>query len=568
MIDLITRKAWGFPDNLGANPVEVPIPTELAGQVESARATLVERIAETDEALTLKFLEGEAIGEAELRLALRRATIQRSLVPVLCGSSLRTKGVQLLLDAVVDYLPSPLDIPAVRGTNPVTGEPEVRSADPNAPVCGLVFKIQTDPYIGRLAYVRIYSGVMQSGQMLQNSTRDRKERIGRLVQVYAEKRDEKTEIRAGDIGAIVSVKQTSTGETLCDPSAPIVLEAIEFPAPVISVAVEPKTKADQDKLANALGRLAEEDPTFGVKVDVDTGQTLISGMGELHLEVLVDRMQREFGVQANIGRHQVAYRETISRKTEIETRFVRQTGGRGQFAHIIVILEPLQRGGGFEFVDKVTGGAIPKEYITPVSHGIRDAMENGVLGGFQLVDVKATLIGGSFHEVDSSDMAFRIAGSMALREGAAKAEPALLEPVMRVEVVAPETSIGDVIGDLVARRGQIGGMELHSVGMQAVKAMVPWPRCSAMPPICVRVPRAAAPSRWSSIITRSCLASGPGNCWGSQGRFGERRVADLQKSAQLNTIERLPPRAGRSWPEWFPWMASEVSRQPWREMPT
>ena len=336
-----------------------------------------------------------------------------------------------------------------------------------------MFKIQTDPFIGRLAYVRIYSGVMQTGQMLQNSTRDRKERIGRLVQIYAEKRDEVSELRAGDIGAIVSVKQTYTGETLCDPAAPIVLEAIDFPEPVVSVAVEPKTKADQDKLANAMQRLAEEDPTFRIKVDADTGQTLISGMGELHLEVLVDRMQREFGVQAHVGRHQVAYRETITRKVEMETRFVRQTGGRGQYAHVIVELEPLPRGSGFEFVDKVTGGAIPKEYIGPVGHGMRESMENGVLGGYPLVDIRATLIGGSFHEVDSSDFAFRIAGSMALREGAEKAGPVLLEPVMRIEIVVPETSTGDVIGDLVARRGQISGLEMHSFGLQAVKGTVP-----------------------------------------------------------------------------------------------
>jgi elongation factor G len=424
-------------------------------------------------ALTTKLLSGAKITEAELRAALRAATIAGQLVPVLCGTALRTKGVQLLLDAVVDYLPSPLDIPAVRGTNPHSGAEEERPADPNAPVAGLVFKIQTDPYIGRLAYVRVYSGVMQTGQMLQNSTRDRKERVGRLVQIYADKRNEISELRAGDIGAIVSVKQTFTGETLCDPAAPIVLEPIEFPEPVISVAVEPKTKADQDKLANAMQRLAEEDPTFRVKVDADTGQTLISGMGELHLEVLVDRMQREFGVQAHVGRHQVAYRETILRKAEVETRFVRQTGGRGQYAHIIVQFEPLPRGGGFEFVDKVVGGAIPKEFIQPAAQGMRDALENGVLGGYPIVDVRATLVGGSYHEVDSSDMAFRIAGSMALREGMERAQPALLEPVMRIEVVAPETATGDIIGDLVARRGQVSGLEMHSLGMQAIKGYVP-----------------------------------------------------------------------------------------------
>lgn len=473
VVDLLSGKAWTFPDPLGANPQEIPVPAELVAQFAEHRAHMIEQIAETDDDLTIKFLEGEEIGEAELRAALRAATIAGKLVPVLCGSALRTKGVQLLLDAVVDFLPSPLDIPPVRGINPLTGQEEERPADPNAPVAALVFKIQTDPFIGRLAYVRVYSGVLQTGQMLQNSTRDRKERIGRLVQVYADKRNEIGEIRAGDIGAIVSVKQTFTGETLCDPAAPIVLEPIEFPEPVISVAVEPKTKADQDKLANALQRLAEEDPTFRVRVDADTGQTLISGMGELHLEVLVDRMQREFGVQAHVGRHQVAYRETILRRAEVETRFVRQTGGRGQYAHVVVQFEPLPRGGGFEFVDKVVGGAIPKEFIPAVGQGIRDAMENGILGGYPVVDVRATLVGGSYHEVDSSELAFRIAGSLAFREGMEKAQPVLLEPMMRIEVVVPETATGDVIGDLVARRGQVSGLEMHSPGMQAVKGLVP-----------------------------------------------------------------------------------------------
>jgi elongation factor G len=473
MVDLITRKAWSFPGALGANPVEVPVPDNLRDEMEASRETLVERIAETDEALTMKYLEGEPISENELRTALRAAAISGRLVPVLCGSALRTKGIQLLLDAVVDYLPSPLDIPPVQGHHPVTGEIEERPADPNAQLAALIFKIQSDPYIGRLGYVRVYSGVLQSGQMLLNANKERKERVGRLVQVYADKRLDLSEIRAGDIGAIVGVKQTFTGETLCDPAAPVILEAIEFPEPVISVAVEPKTKADQDKLANALQRLAEEDPTFRVRVDDQTGQTLISGMGELHLEVLVDRMHREFGVQAHVGRHQVAYRETITKKTTVETRFIRQTGGRGQYAHVIVEFEPLQRGAGFEFVNNITGGAIPREFIAAVGHGMRDSLDNGVLGGYPLVDLKATLVGGSFHEVDSSDLSFRIAGSMTLRDGAEKAAPVLLEPVMRVEVVAPEQSTGDVIGDLVAHRGQIGGLELHSVGMQAVKAMVP-----------------------------------------------------------------------------------------------
>ena len=473
MVDLITRKAWSFPGTLGANPVEIPIPAELVDRAEELREVMVERIAETDEDLTLKFLEADEIGEDELRAALRSATIAGKLVPVLCGTSLRTKGVQLLLDAIVDYLPSPLDIPSVHALNPVTGEDELRPADPTAPAAALVFKIQTDPYIGRLSYVRVYSGILQTGQTLQNSNRDRKERIGRLVQVYAEKRQDVSELRAGDIGAVVGLKQTFTGETLCDGSAPVILETIEFPEPVISIAVEPKTKADQDKLSNALQRLAEEDPTFRVRVDEQTGQTLLSGMGELHLDVLVDRMQREFGVQAHVGRLQVAYRETITRKVQVEHRFVRQTGGRGQYAHVIVDFEPQERGKGFEFVDKTTGGAIPKQFIPAVGQGIRESMDNGLLGGYPLVDIKATLVGGSFHEVDSSELAFKIAGSMAFREGVEKASPVLLEPVMKLEVVAPEASTGDVIGDLVSRRGQIAGLEMHSVGMQAVKGTVP-----------------------------------------------------------------------------------------------
>jgi elongation factor G len=473
MVDLASRKAWTFPDFLGENPVEIAIPGDLQDAFEREREAFVEKVAETDELLTTKYLEGERISEEELRTALRSATISGRLVPVLCGSSLRTKGVQPLLDAVIDYLPSPLDIRPVLGVNPLTGLQEHRAADPRAPAAALLFKIQTDPFIGRLGYIRVYSGVFQTGMMLHNANRDRKERLGRLVQVYADKRVDISEVCAGDIGAIVGVKQTFTGETLCDPSSPIILEMIEFPEPVISVAVEPKTKTDQDKLSNALQRLAEEDPTFRVKVDDQTGQTLISGMGELHLEVLVDRMHREFGVQAHVGRHQVTYRETITRKTLIETRFVRQTGGRGQYAHVIVEFEPIARGAGFEFVDKVTGGAIPKEFIPAVGQGIREALDNGVLGGYPVVDLRATLVGGSSHEVDSSELAFKIAGSMAFREGMAKASPVLLEPVMRLEVVGPEAATGDVIGDLVARRGQIGGMEVHSAGMQAIRALVP-----------------------------------------------------------------------------------------------
>jgi elongation factor G len=473
MVDLMTGKAWDFAEALGANPEEVPVPADMVELVTRSRDEMVERIAETDEILTAKFLEGEEISEGELRVALRKACLARQLVPVLCGSSLRNKGVQLLLDAVVDYLPSPLDIPPLQVLDADTGETVERAADPDAPTSALVFKIQTDPYVGRLAYVRVYSGVLRTGQALENAGKRRKERIGRLLQIYAEKREEVTELRAGDIGAVIGLKQTFTGETLADPDHPVILEAIDFPEPVIAVAVEPKTKADQDKLANALQRLSDEDPTFRVKVDEQTGQTLISGMGELHLEVLVDRMMREFGVQAHIGKQQVAYRETITRKVTQDQRFARQTGGHGQFAHVIVELEPMGKGQGFEFVDKVTGGAIPREFIPAVQQGMRESMDNGVLGGFPIVDIRATLVGGSFHEVDSSDMAFKIAGSMALREGITKAGPVLLEPVMKVEVVVPDGNTGDVIGDLVARRGQIAGLEMHSAGLQAVKGTVP-----------------------------------------------------------------------------------------------
>ena len=398
---------------------------------------------------------------------------------------------------------------------PFTEKEEERPTNLDAPASALVFKIQTDPYIGRLAYVRVYSGVLQTGQMLTNSNKDRKERIGRLVQVYAEKREEITELRAGDIGAIVGVKQTFTGETLCDPTAPIVLEAIEFPEPVISIAVEPKTKADQDKLVNALQRLAEEDPTFRVRVDDQTGQTLLSGMGELHLEVLVDRMQREFGVQAHVGRHQVSYRETITSKRTVETRFVRQTGGRGQYAHVIVEFEPLERGKGFEFVDKVAGGAIPKEYIPAVGQGIRESMENGPLGGYSLVDIKATLVGGSFHEVDSSELAFKIAGSMALREASEKANPVLLEPVMRIEIVVPESVHrrrdrrpgGAPRADL--RAGDALGRDAGGEGHRAVGRDVRLRHCASLLPR-----RAAARSPWSLTITRSCRTTGCGSILG------------------------------------------------------
>ncbi|MCO6451019.1 MAG: elongation factor G [Caldilineales bacterium] len=472
-INLITMRAWVYTDELGARPDEIDIPAELVSEVEEARAAMVEAVAETDEELTLKYLEEEEISEDELIAALRRATLAGDLVPVLCGSSLRNKGVQPLLDAVINYLPSPTDRPPITGINPETEESAVRYPDFSQPVSALVFKIVTDPYVGRLAYVRVYSGVLRSGETILNVTRGRKERIGRLMRIYAEKREEVKEIGAGDIAAIIGLKQSFTGETLSDPSDVALLEAITFPEPVISVAIEPRTKADQDKLSEALGRLADEDPTFKVRVDENTGQTLISGMGELHLEVLTDRMIREFRVNANVGKPQVAYRETITVPVDSEGRFVRQSGGRGQYGHVKVKYEPLDRGSGFEFVDAVVGGSVPREYMRAIEGGIREALEGGVVGGYPIVDVRATLYDGSYHEVDSSEMAFRIAGSLSVRNAIPRGKPALLEPIVEVEVVVPDEYLGDVIGDLNSRRGQVEGLEIHSKGMQAVKSSVP-----------------------------------------------------------------------------------------------
>ena len=473
VVDLIAMRAWLYTDELGARPEEIDIPAEMMAEVEEAREHLVSVVAETDEELTLKYLEEEEIEEEEIITALRRATIAGELVPVLCGSALKNKGVQPLLDAIVRYLPSPLDRPPITGVDPRTEEIVTRRPDFSEPTTALVFKIVTDPYVGRLAYVRVYSGILRSGKALLNVTRNRKERIGRLMRIYAEKREEMQEIGAGDIAAIIGLKQSFTGETLADPNHPILLESIKFPDPVISVAIEPRTKADQDKLADALRRLADEDPTFQVRVDENTGQTIISGMGELHLEVLIDRIFREFRVGANVGRPQVAYRETITRPVDAEGRFVRQTGGRGQYGHVKVRFEPLPRGSGFEFKNEVVGGAVPREYMSAIESGIRDALEGGVVGGYPIVDVRATVYDGSYHEVDSSEMAFRIAGSLAVRNGIPKGKPVLLEPIMQVEVVVPEEFLGDVIGDLNSRRGQIEGLETHSKGMQAVRALVP-----------------------------------------------------------------------------------------------
>ncbi|MEA3335618.1 MAG: elongation factor G [Chloroflexota bacterium] len=472
-VDLIEEQAWIFSDKLGAKPEQVPVPADMESDVALHRERLIEALAETDDELMLKYLEGEEITPDEIRASLRNATIKSELVAVLCGTALRNKGVQPLLDAVVYYLPSPLDIPAIVGTNPFTGKEEARPPDPDGPLAALCFKIATDPYLGRLAYLRIYSGTMTKGKRYQNANKERKERIGHLVRMRANQREEISEVGAGDIAAVGGLKHTFTGETLCSPEAPIILETITFPEPVISIAIEPRTKADQDKLSQSLQRLAEEDPTFRVRYEEETGQTLIEGMGELHLEVLIDRMLREFGVRANIGRPQVAYRETIRRPVESEARYVRQTGGRGQYGVVKLELEPLPQGSGFEFEDKIRGGAIPREFIPSVQQGVREALESGGSSGYPLVDIRVKLVDGKYHDVDSSELAFKIAGSMALREGVRKAGPVLLEPIMAVEIVVPDTSTGDVIGELGARRGQIEGMEPHSSGLQAIRAFVP-----------------------------------------------------------------------------------------------
>jgi len=473
VVDLIEQKAWIFTDQLGAKPEQTEVPVEMAELVREHRERLIEAVAETDDDLMLKYLEGDEISNSEIRAALRQATLRSQLVPVLCGTALRNKGIQPLLDAIVDYLPSPIDIPPMIGVNPFTGKEEERAADPKGPLAALCFKIVTDPYMGRLAYLRIYSGTLANGSVYQNANKEKKERIGQLVRMRANQREEMTKVGAGDIAAVLGLKHTFTGETISDASAPIVLETISFPEPVISIAIEPRTKADQDKLSQSLQRLAEEDPTFRVRYDSETGQTLIEGMGELHLEVLIDRMLREFGVRANVGRPQVSYRETITRSLEHEARFVRQIGGRGQFAVVSLRLEPLAQGEGFVFENKIVGGAIPKEFIPAVEQGVREAVEAGGGAGYPLVDIKATLIDGKFHEVDSSEMAFKIAGSMALREGVQRGAPVLLEPMMKVEVVVPDNFAGDVIGDASARRGRIEGMTPHSQGLQAVHASIP-----------------------------------------------------------------------------------------------
>jgi elongation factor G len=459
---------------LGKNWSEQPVRAEFNDRVEELRTNLVEAAVETDEALMEKYLEGEEISDDELRSAIRKATVAGILIPVLNGSAFKNKGVQQLLDSVIDFLPSPLDVPAIVGHDVDDEEKEIeRHADDSEPFAALAFKIMNDPFVGKLTFFRVYSGTLSSGSYVQNSTKGKRERVGRILQMHANKRDEIPEVLAGDIAAAIGLKDTTTGDTLCDAGKQIILESMTFPEPVISVAVEPKTKADQDKMGEALRRLSDEDPTFRMFTDQETGQVIIQGMGELHLEIIVDRMLREFKVDANVGRPQVAYRETIKKAVEkVEGKFVRQTGGSGQYGHVVINMMPGEPGSGFVFEDKIVGGVIPREYIKPASEGMREAMENGVLAGYPMVDVKVQLIFGSYHEVDSSEVAFRVAGSMAFKEAARKASPVLLEPMMDVEVTTPGDYMGDVMGDLSSRRGKIQGMDQRG-DAQVIKAIVP-----------------------------------------------------------------------------------------------
>jgi len=473
VVDLLQMKALVWDDGMGESFDVVDIPAELADDAETWRHELVDVVSQYDENVLEKFVGEEEITADDLQAAVRAATISGDVVPVLCGTAFKNKGVQPLLDAVVDYLPSPVDIPPVEGLDVKLEEPLTRRADDSEPFAALAFKIMSDPYVGKLTYFRVYSGKLGAGSPVLNATKDKKERIGRLLQMHANHREDKEAVFAGDIVAAVGLKNTTTGDTLCDPAHPIVLERMEFPEPVISVAIEPKTKIDQDKLGKALSSLSEEDPTFQVRTDDETGQTIISGMGELHLDVLVDRMVREFSVAANVGKPQVAYRETITTTVEkIEERYIRQTGGKGQYGHVVITLEPTGPGGGYEFVDKITGGVIPREYISSVDAGIQQAMEGGVIAGYPMVDVRVILTFGSYHDVDSSEMAFKIAGSMAFKKAARAAKPVLLEPIENVEVVTPEDYMGDVIGDLSSRRGRIEGMEQRGTS-HVVNAQVP-----------------------------------------------------------------------------------------------
>ena len=474
VVDLIEMKGyiWDVEGDFGMKYKEVEIPADLKDKAAEYRAKMIETAVEADEELMERYLEGGEITNEEIKSALRKGTCALQFNPVLCGTAFKYKGIQKLLDAVVEYLPSPLDIPAITGINPETNQEETREASDDVPFSALAFKIMTDPYMGQLAYFRVYSGVFEAGNYVLNSTKDKKERIGRLLKMHSNKREEIKEIRAGDICATVGLKFTTTGDTLCDEKSPIILEAMEFPEPVISIAIEPKSKADQDKLSVALGKLASEDPSFRVRVDEETAQTVISGMGELHLEIIVDRLKREFKVEANIGNPQVAYRETFRKAVKTEGKYIKQSGGKGNYGHCWLEMTPLEPGAGFEFENKIVGGAIPKEYIPAIEKGVTEAMENGIVAGYPVVDFKVTVFDGSFHEVDSNEMAFKIAASMAFKDGMKQASPVLLEPIMKVEVVTPDEYMGDVMGDLSSRRGRIEGMNVQG-NAQVINAMVP-----------------------------------------------------------------------------------------------
>ena len=472
IIDLMTMRAEVYYDDLGKDIRDEDIPADMVEKAEEYHESMIEAICETDEDLMMAYLEGEEITVDQLKAALRKATCNVEVIPVLCGTAYRNKGVQMLLDAVVDFMPCPLDIPAIKGVNPDTDEEDERPADDDAPFSALAFKIMTDPYVGRLTFFRVYSGTVDAGTSVLNATKDKKERLGRILQMHANHRKDIDKVYSGDIAAAVGFKNTTTGDTLCDEDHPIILESMNFPEPVISVAIEPKTKAGQEKMGIALSKLAEEDPTFRTYTDEETGQTIIAGMGELHLEIIVDRLLREFKVEANVGQPQVSYKETVRGTADVDCKYKRQSGGSGQYGHVKIILEPNEPGAGYEFINKVVGGSIPKEYIEPVNQGIQGAMESGVLAGYQVVDVKVTLYDGSYHEVDSSEMAFKIAGSMAFKEAMRKADPVLTEPIMQVDILVPEAYMGDVIGDINSRRGQIAGMEARGA-VQAISAKVP-----------------------------------------------------------------------------------------------
>ena len=472
VIDLINMRAEVYYDDLGKDVRDEEIPADMMDQAQEYHDALIEAVAELDEDLMMKYLEGEELTIPEIKAALRKGVCNVQIIPVLCGTAYRNKGVQLLLDAVVDYMPAPTDVPAIKGVNPDTEEEDERPSSDDAPFSALAFKIMTDPYVGRLTFFRVYSGIVGAGSSVLNATKGQRERLGRILQMHANSRKDIDMVYSGDIAAAVGFKNTTTGDTLCDEKHPIILESMNFPEPVIRVAIEPKTKAGQEKMGIALAKLAEEDPTFRTYTDEETGQTIIAGMGELHLEIIVDRLLREFKVEANVGEPQVAYKETIRRDANVDMKYARQSGGKGQYGHVKIIVEPNESGKGYEFINKIVGGAIPKEYIEPVNQGIQGAMQAGVLAGYPVVDVKVTLYDGSFHEVDSSEMAFKIAGSMAFKEAMRKADPVLMEPIMQVDVMVPEDYMGDVIGDLNSRRGQIQGMEPRG-GVQAISAGVP-----------------------------------------------------------------------------------------------